>query len=78
MKLKEVRKLIYSDCQVVIEGNTYSIDPQASKCEVDELEVEVIRSRIRLINGYAANTVVEILLKMPENASDNPDQSPVQ
>ena len=74
MKLKEIRGLIHCDCQLLIGGQSYVIDPELEKCEADEFEVKLIRSRMRMINGYSSNTYLEIMLEVP--VQPTPDEFP--
>ena len=61
MKFKELKKVIYDTCSVIV-GNSQEYVLTCKKLKYDDMEVIGVRSRIRMVNGFAANSYVEVLL----------------
>lgn len=62
MKFKEIKNLIFTDCSVIKGKETTRVSTHEPTI-FDEDEVIGIRSRDRMINGYNAESYIEVLVK---------------
>ena len=62
MKFKDLRNYIFSECRVILDSATVKVETHYPT-KFDDFEVEGIRSRDVIINGYTAGSYIEVLLK---------------